>query len=437
MNYKRYKYFKMSGITLIALVVTIVVLLILAGVTINLLFSETGLLGKAQQAKNTWENAENSDIESIKDLQSQTNEILNGIEAGENDTPDEPQDPADDPTKVSGNLGKVISTTQNTDLTDSLGNKITVPAGFFIVTPEQDNTVIYDYSTDGTPTVQDGIVIQNGADGNQFVWVPIGTINNKDGDTLGTTTTIKLGRYEDFTMNGTTLPTPMQKATSSSANEAVLIDSYNGSDIHFEVSDRFTGDEAQNLNEAGSYGNTKATNLQEWLNTSLSNGGYYIARYEASQNATETTKAASIKNVQPWVSITQPNAATAAKATYPSTGGNSSNYYSDLINSYAWDTAIVFIQAYENRTYASSNDSTSATVTGGNGDQVCNINDMSGNKYEWTTETYSNGSCPCTAHGGYYNSISGGAGHCTSVRNFATVDHSDTFTSFRLTLYVK
>ena len=42
---------KTSGITLIALVVTIVVLLILSGITISMVFSEDGLIQKAQQAK--------------------------------------------------------------------------------------------------------------------------------------------------------------------------------------------------------------------------------------------------------------------------------------------------------------------------------------------------------------------------------------------------
>ena len=40
------------GITLIALVVTIVILLILAGITINLVFSDNGIIKKAQIAKN-------------------------------------------------------------------------------------------------------------------------------------------------------------------------------------------------------------------------------------------------------------------------------------------------------------------------------------------------------------------------------------------------
>ena len=426
------KWKKEKGITLIALVVTIVVLLILAGITINMLFSNGGIFRTAQDAANAWNEAVINEQESLDNIADQIANLVNGQVGegiGENGTPD-------NPTKVSNNLGTVISSTENTDLTDSLNNKITVPAGFYIVTPEQDSTVIYDYSTDGTPTVQDGIVIQNEADGNQFVWVPVGTINNKEGDTLGATTTIQLGRYSDFTMNGTTLPTPAQVATTSSANTAIIIEDY-----YFEVSDTFSGDAGQNINAASSYGNTKATNLQEWIDTTLANGGYYIARYEASQNTTEPTKAATVKNVQPWVSITQPVAATAAKATYAVDGANSSNYYSDLINSYAWDTAIIFIQAYEDSTYASSNNSTSATVTGGNGDQVCNINNMSGNKMEWTTETSSDDSFysgPCTWRGGYYISFGGAAVGYTINRNSSPADNSSSANnSFRFLLYAK
>ena len=49
----------MHGITLIALVVTIVVLLILAGITISLVFSDNGIIKKAQEAANkTKENKE-------------------------------------------------------------------------------------------------------------------------------------------------------------------------------------------------------------------------------------------------------------------------------------------------------------------------------------------------------------------------------------------
>ena len=40
-----------KGITLIALVITIIVLLILAGVTINMVLGEDGIIAQAQQAQ--------------------------------------------------------------------------------------------------------------------------------------------------------------------------------------------------------------------------------------------------------------------------------------------------------------------------------------------------------------------------------------------------
>ena len=60
---------KTKGITLIALVVTIVVLLILAGITINLVFSENGIIKKAQEAGNKMNEAIESDKQAIQDLE--------------------------------------------------------------------------------------------------------------------------------------------------------------------------------------------------------------------------------------------------------------------------------------------------------------------------------------------------------------------------------
>ena len=56
---------KEQGITLIALVVTIVVLLILAGITINMLFSNGGIFKTAQDAANAWNEATINEQESL------------------------------------------------------------------------------------------------------------------------------------------------------------------------------------------------------------------------------------------------------------------------------------------------------------------------------------------------------------------------------------
>ena len=60
------------GITLIALVVTIIVILILAGVTIDAVFSENGIINKAKEAANAMNNAVANDQENL-------NALFNGI----------------------------------------------------------------------------------------------------------------------------------------------------------------------------------------------------------------------------------------------------------------------------------------------------------------------------------------------------------------------
>ncbi len=57
-----------KGITLIALVITIVVLLILAGVSINAIFSENGIINKAKDAQNKMNQATQNDLIGLNEL---------------------------------------------------------------------------------------------------------------------------------------------------------------------------------------------------------------------------------------------------------------------------------------------------------------------------------------------------------------------------------
>ena len=66
------------GITLIALVVTIVVLLILAGVSVNAIFNENGLIKKAQEAQNKMDEAKNNDLKTIDELTNLIDNQVNG-----------------------------------------------------------------------------------------------------------------------------------------------------------------------------------------------------------------------------------------------------------------------------------------------------------------------------------------------------------------------
>ena len=98
--------------------------------------------------------------------------------------------------------------------------------------------------------------------------------------------------------------------------------------------------------------------------------------------------------------VTQSQAATLSRNMY-----TSSNFTSDLINSYAWDTALVFIQSCsdDNRYSQQNSSNSSLSTTGTTNDVKCNIYDMASNCYEWSTETAKNNSGPCVYRGGDFN----------------------------------
>ena len=372
-------YLRERGITLIALVVTIVVLLILAGVTINAVFSDSGIIKKAQEAQNKANESVQKDMEQINALENWLNE-----NTGESNKE----------VNISTLVGKE-AVTKNTKAVDAYGNKITIPKGFKVLAHGTEaGSATYTYSGDTIPAVQDGIVTedtQTETAGNQFVWVPVGTINNKTGDSKGATSTITLGRYSDFT-----------------AKDGIYIPTQNAEDYTQEVLIDTDYKELNIFREGTKSENATARDLKTFIETSLANGGYYIARYEASKNTT-TNKIESKYDKTVLKNITQPNAAKIAREMYGEVKENDKLVYaSDLVNSYAWDTAIIFIQTYSTGTdassYASKNKSTSFAKTGINPDKYCNICDMSGNVDESTTETSINTSFYYVRRGGdYYN----------------------------------
>ena len=79
-------YLKEGGITLIALVVTIVVLLILAGVSVNALFGNSGIIEKAKEAQNAMDKAKENDEKGINELTNWIDNQVNGTEKENKDT---------------------------------------------------------------------------------------------------------------------------------------------------------------------------------------------------------------------------------------------------------------------------------------------------------------------------------------------------------------
>ncbi len=111
---------------------------------------------------------------------------------------------------------------------------------------------------------------------------------------------------------------------------------------------------------------------------------------------------------------------------------------SDLTNSYAWDTTIVYIQNFSRDTDYSMQTTlnTKLANTGVNNDEECKINDMASNTREWTTEyaTYirENDAWPVTDRGGEYSI----EGYTVSHRGANHTENKNNGISFRTILYM-
>ena len=134
-----------------------------------------------------------------------------------------------------------------------------------------------------------------------------------------------------------------------------------------------------------------------------------------------------------WNRISQVNASKVAINTYKDSG---TEVRSDIMNSYAWDTAIVFIQECGHTNYANQKSQNGKLAnTGKSNDEVCKINDLASNCKEWTSEysSYVVGILhyPHVNRGGYYGSSS-----CTANRDGGYAVLSSSLISFRSTLYL-
>ncbi len=440
-------YSNQRGITLIVLVVTIVVLLILAAVTISAVFDDGGIMNKAKDAQNKMNEGIERDKNDINTLAN----ILKNITDGE-------ENPLITDSSLKSN-DRTTTESKTVIAKDKKGNQVVLPGGFKI-------------ASDSGETVQQGVVIEDKA-GNQFVWVPVSNINNDGSNKIikddGSKVEITLGRYTFKRVKNSTTnlyedgtPTLIQKGSEYAEVTAVNVangtvnTNYKIENYYYELSDK----NRISNEESGTTGtNTTAKDLEAFINKTKANKGFYIARYEASYgsgyNSSGTTTAEKYGNAKPlskvstansessmnytkgtlWNFISEPQAALVSQNMYK----NDSYVESDLVNSYAWDTAIVYIQAMGNSNYANADRGTNTTLknTGETGDEKCKIFDMAGNTAEWTTEystfATSSSASTCTIRGGYYYD----SYNETSFRGGINATYSTVINSFRPLLYVK
>ncbi len=381
-----------KGITLVALVVTIVVLLILAGVSINLVLGNNGIIAKAKDAETKSAEASQNDLKGMSDLEDEMDKQLGTC------------DPLKKiPTKTLEEA-KVDFVKEKTKVEFSDGNVI-IPEGFKIADVPASK-------------VQDGVVIED-KDRNQFVWVPVATI-------------------ADY--KRTAYSTNVATEETDTATNSIKI-KYNSSLYNYYFTEAMPDDEKKSVDTYK---------------------GFYIGRYEAGDKesteakklsgSNDVTKTVTIKKGQaPYNYVKKTQAVSLAEGFATKQGYKAKT---KLVSSYAWDTTIAFLQkvnsdygersegnyreiafSYTDITGASQTKSSSSSVLipTGQTTPVCNIYDMGGNVWEWTTETSSFPGYPYAVRGGDY--LCGFAGEPAGYRKVISDGAYDGY-GFRLTLFM-
>jgi len=370
---------KNKGITLVALVVTIVVLLILAGVSINLVLGNNGIIAKAQDAKTKSAEASQNDLKGMNALVSEMEGALAGN--GSNGSG-----------SGNGNTGSENNfVTKNTEVTYPDG-KVWIPEGFKI-------------AKGSASTVQGGVVIED-KDGNQFVWVPVATL----ADYKRTWYT----EYDSFSSYSEALP----------EDEKTSVERYKG----FYIGRYEAGDKE-------STGTTKATFRTSSSDTSNS---VTIKADQVPYNYVTRTQAISLaegfKTQQGYKAKTKLVSSYAWDTTIAFIEKTVNNYGSSSSQGNYSNTSVTYKDITdESKPEKTKAENSSLLVATGQTTPVCNIYDMGGNVFELTTEFSSDTYNPSAKRGGDYDNsfASYPAGYRFHDSGYAHVS-----VGFRLTLFL-
>ena len=408
-----------KGITLVALVVTIVVLLILAGVSINLVLGNNGIIAKAKDAETKSAEASENDLKGMNGLVSE----MEGALAGNGSTG-----------SGSGNGGAGGS-----------GADTKVPAEATAETAPYfpDNTF-----TKKEGTIDTGLVIQD-ASGNEYVWVVVPR-------TTAVYATTGLGKTTFTDADYTSIENDLKEYTKT----------YRGSTSF--ITDTWYADDK---NEGWLSETEYKTLKNSMLKSVYENGGFYVGRYEAGIGTNRTSIEAQVNGKYPVPTTAPVTKADAYPYTYVTrtqaqnlaSNVNSGTKISSLMFGVQWDLVLAFmhnkgniedstltsksttIGNYYNSTFdlnrgkyaqcgqlgntwknfdsaldsiVVSNETTGKmkkteqnsykngillTTGGTEQSKVMNIYDIAGNVYEWTLEKTPNTYEPCVTRGGLFN----------------------------------
>ena len=397
---------KNKGITLVALVVTIVVLLILAGVSINLVLGNNGIIAKAKDAETKSAEARENDLKGMNSLIEQMESTLNG----------------------SGNGGKT--------------EPETVP-----YLPSDD--FHYDTST----SIDTGLVIKD-ANGNEYVWVVVPR-------TIAVYKTTGLGKTTFTDADYTSIENDLKEYTKTYRGSTSYSDTYTADDKNVgwfadaTAYNNLKNSMLKSVYENGGFyvgryeaGIDTTTGTNRTSNTDKNSDGKYtmpstvpvtkadaypytyVTRTQAqnlASNVNSGTKTSSLMFGVQWdlVLAFMHNKGNIEDSTLTSNSTTIGNYYNSTFDldrgKYAqfgqlgntwknFDSALDSIVVSNEttgkmkKTEQNSYQNGILLTTGGTEQsKVMNIYDIAGNVCEWTLEKTSNTYDQCVARGGLFN----------------------------------
>ena len=429
---------EIKGITLVALVVTIVVLLILAGVSINLVLGDNGIITKAKEAQRKSAEASQNDLIGMNELAQQLEEQINGSTGS-----------------GSGNGGAGGS---------GAGTKVPAEATAETAPYFPDNTF-----TKKEGTIDTGLVIQD-ANGNEYVWV-----------------VVPKSLYNNTNYNSNNAKKP--SSSTDYANIEYCLQQYTAT---YRDGTDYSDTYAADTDNVGWFENETAYNnlKNSMLKSVYENGGFYVGRYEAGIDTTTGTNRTSEgptnsdgkytiegmsipvskADAYPYTYVTRTQAQNLASNV------NSGTKTSSLMFGVQWDLVLAFM--YNKGNIADSTLTSNSTAIGNYSDNlwtiknakaqystnygrtftacpnpfkkesssdillttgadssfsVQNIYDIAGNVWEWTLEKTSDTDNPCAFRGGFYSRT--GSDIPAAYRSYNSTDYSYVSIGFRVSLF--
>ena len=486
-----------KGITLVALVVTIVVLLILAGVSINAVLGDNGIIKKANQAASVTKEAEvkeainrtilefylTNDYETLEDFlkakvtEGKIDSVTKNADGTLTVKKGEYSVTVENKTNSSGGSSSGGNTGEETQIpeikigeakvvanSDGTGSAITDAASVYL-----GNTlyITFAHSITGGTTVVDKTIPYAVTKNGTYTFTVTGTVNGKSYTKNVSVTVNQFKDVYELTYSDGIVYMPegfkIAKGSASTVQSGIVIEDKDGNQFVWVPVATLADYKRTWYTGHGTLSNYSEA-LPEDEKTSVETyKGFYIGRYEAGdkenteaktlRSSNDVTKTVTIKaNQAPYNYVKMAQAVSLAEGFATKQGYKAKT---KLVSSYAWDTTIEFIQKvnsdygnsseegnYKDTTF-SCTDITGASKTKeygsgalvptGQTTAVCNIYDMGGNVWEWTTESYSNTDSPYAKRGGYY------------YDNFAFYpaggrlndsDHAGASYGFRLTLFM-